>query len=269
MVGDTSEAAQNLPDPQLDLAAGKANLSNLDFNAQVQLILQQNAAINADIRERDQIRHDKTAHPLAQIKLTARIDARVEQVRVDLDILHNIYERITSSRRHRKKYTDEELDNFEDTIQNLEEQCSTYDSSRYRRTTTVKRRINMDFTPPSDSEPMTEEEQLKAMASIQRWRTRDEQFDQQLQEIGEAVERIGEVAVVIGERANEQVMKAVATMEHVEDATEDVTSVSQQIKSVLRKQKTVECSIRAALIASFVVVACLFVYSLIRFLKNR
>ncbi|GBE58645.1 hypothetical protein BOVATA_001380 [Babesia ovata] len=268
MIGAASEASLNPPDPQQDLATGKANLSNLDFNAQVQLILQHNAAITADIRERDQIKRDKSAHPLAQIKVTARIDARVEQVRIDLDILHNIYERITASRRHRKKYTDEELRQFEDTIQNLEEQCSTYDSNKYRRVTTVKRRINMDFTAPTESEPMTEQEQLKARESIQRWRTRDEHFDQQLQEIGEAVERIGEVAVVIGERANEQVLNAIATMEHVEGATEDVTSVSQQIKTVLKKQRTVECSIRVTLIFTFLVVMCLFIYALIRYLKS-
>ncbi|GIX61314.1 uncharacterized protein BcabD6B2_07490 [Babesia caballi] len=201
---DTSSAAQYA---QPDASESKHNLNNLDFNAQVEHILSQHAAIAADIRERDNIRRDKTAHPLAQIKITARIDARIQQVREDMEVLNTIYDRIKSAKRHRKKHTEEELQKFEDTIRNLEEHCNTYDSNKYRRMKTVKRRVQLDLSAPEGEETRrwsasgghacaaTEEDQLRASDSIKRWHTRDVHFDQQLQEIGEAVERIGELRV--------------------------------------------------------------------------
>ncbi|ORM39993.1 uncharacterized protein BXIN_1404 [Babesia sp. Xinjiang] len=268
MVTTSDEKSQGVQDVVPDAALGKKNLHNLDFNAQAALILDQYAAIVADMRECDQVKHDKSAHPIAHIKLTSRIEVRIQQVRSDLDILNTIYERIKASKRHRKKYTDEDLRKFEDTLRNLEEQCDMYDSGRYKRSTTVRRRINLDLSAPEGSATVTEEEQMKAQESIHRWRQRDEEFDQQLQEIGEAVERIGDVAVAIGEKANEQAKKAINTMEQVQNTTSDISVVSQKIKTLLRTRLSIEFAFRIGLILTFLTVLCVFVYALLKFLKS-
>ncbi|EDO08448.1 putative integral membrane protein [Babesia bovis T2Bo] len=262
-----SENGASQHDEVADAALGKHNLNNLDFNAQVALILDQHAAIVADMKERDQIKNDKSTHPIAHIKLTSRIEVRIQQIRSDLDILSQIYEKIISSRKYRKKYTDEELLKFEDTLQNLEEQCNIYDSGKLRRPTTVRRRINLDFSVP-EGYSMNEEDKTKATESLQRWKDRDEGFDQQLQEIGEAVERIGDVAVVIGERATEQAKKAVDTMNKVQNTTSEISVVSMQIKTLLKRRYNLELSFRIGLILIFLIVFCVFIFSLIKFLKS-
>ncbi|GFE53482.1 transmembrane protein [Babesia ovis] len=258
----------NQQDAVPDAGLGKQNLTNLDFNAQAALILNQHAAIVADMRERDQVKHDKTAHPIAHIKLTSRIEVRIQQVRSDLEILHVIYERITTSKKHRKKYTDEDIKNFEDTLHNLVEQCSMYDGGKYRRQTTAKRRLNVDFSAADGPEEVTEEERMRASESIQRWRKRDQDFDHQLLEIGEAVERIGDVAVVIGEKANEQAKKAIQTMSKVQETTDEISTVSYQIKTLLKRRYNLELGFRIGLIITFLIMFCVFIFALIKFLKS-
>ncbi|KAK1933075.1 hypothetical protein X943_002073 [Babesia divergens] len=249
-------------------AASKVNLDNLDFQAQVSLVLDQLSAISADIRARDQLKRDKASHPLAQIKLTTSIEARLQQTRSDIDVLCAIYERITSSKRYRKKYTDEEISKLEDTLRNVETQYNAYNASRFKRPFGTTKRLNVDLSSQANALPVTQEEQAIANESIQRWKQRDEHFDEQLQEIGEAVERIGTVAITIGEKASEQAKNAIETMHRVEGTTADISAVSTQIKRILKRQRRVECSIRIGLILTFLILLSVFIVCLAKFIKG-
>lgn len=266
MVKDSTARITTSSDEDDEGAASRVNLENLDFNAQAAAVLDHFSAISADIKARDQLKRDKSPHPLAQIKLTTSIECHLQQAAADLEVLNVIYERITSSRRHRRKYSDEEINKFEETLTNLETQLSTYESTRYKRSLSAKKRANLDLSP--NTEEVTPEDQALADESMQRWRKRDENFDEQLQEIGEAVERIGNVAITIGEKATVQAKSAITTMSKVQDTTSDISAISLQIKQVLRRQRRVELTLRIGLILTFLILLSIFIFLLFKVVKS-
>ncbi|KAK1445095.1 hypothetical protein BgAZ_110010 [Babesia gibsoni] len=279
MERDAREKSNSYNDVNEDTATAKLNLDNLDFSAQASLLLDHFAAITEYVRTRDKLKRDKGAHPLSQIKLTSKLTGRIQQARADLDVLANIYQKIVTTRRYRKRYTEEEIKNLEDTLHNLESQLSSYESSKLGTPKGAKTRSNVTFNVPETQctfsasfiqlFPVSPEEEAIANENIKKWRQRDEHFDSQLEEIGEAVERIGNVAVTIGERATEQASKAIDTMTKVQNTTADLAVISQEIKRVLIRQRGIEFTMRIGIITLFLLVLSLFIFFLHKTIHGR
>lgn len=267
MERDAREKSNSYNDVNEDTATAKLNLDNLDFSAQASLLLDHFAAITEYVRTRDKLKRDKGAHPLSQIKLTSKLTGRIQQARADLDVLANIYQKIVTTRRYRKRYTEEEIKNLEDTLHNLESQLSSYESSKLGTPKGAKTRSNVTFNVPETQ--LSPEEEAIANENIKKWRQRDEHFDSQLEEIGEAVERIGNVAVTIGERATEQASKAIDTMTKVQNTTADLAVISQEIKRVLIRQRGIEFTMRIGIITLFLLVLSLFIFFLHKTIHGR
>lgn len=256
---------------QATITSSEQNLENADFYAQKVLLLNLITSITSDIRERDKLKRDKKSHPMAYIKLSSKLESQICLAYDQLDVLKNILSKIQASKRYRKKYSDNEIMDFNDTVKNLEDQISTCESSvRYKSAASSKRnKVDLDLGSPTvNREPLTAEEQSRAAESIRKWRERDEGFDRQLHEIGEAVDRIGEVASQIGEKAMEQAKSAIDTVSKVQDTTNDISAVSMRIKKVLKRQRLMECYFRLILVVTLLTLLAVFLFILMKTIKS-
>ncbi|KAK2194933.1 hypothetical protein BdWA1_001613 [Babesia duncani] len=249
---------------------GKQNLETADFEAQKVLVLNILTDITSGIRERSRLKHEKAAHPLAHVRLATKLDSLSRSARTELDTLEDILSKINGSKRLKKQYTEADIQNFKSTLGNLQEQFTTCEAT-IRQTlidSPRKQRVNLDLTEPQNLKAATKEEELMATDSIRKWRQRDEEFDQQLQEIGEAVDRIGMVAAQIGERANVQAELAIETIGQVEGTTLEISSVTHKIKKLIKRQRRIECTIRIALIGTMLLLLAIFIYAFFSFIKS-
>ncbi|AFZ81639.1 hypothetical protein BEWA_010570 [Theileria equi strain WA] len=257
---------------QATIASSEQNFESADFYAQKVLVLNLITSITSDIRERDKLKRDKKSHPMAHIKLSSKLESQICLAYDQLDILKNILTKIQGSKRYRKKYSDSEINGFNDTIKNLEDQVSTCESSvRYKSVASTKRnKVELDLVGPTvNRESLTAEEQSYAVESIKKWRERDEGFDRQLHEIGEAVDRIGEVASQIGEKAMEQAKSAIDTVSKVQDTTNDISAVSIRIRKVLKRQRLMECYFRLILVVTLLTLLAIFLFILMKMIKSK
>ncbi|KAH0473374.1 MAG: uncharacterized protein KVP18_003321 [Porospora cf. gigantea A] len=79
-------------------------------------------------------------------------------------------------------------------------------------------------------EPNAEEQ-----GAMQRWAERDEQFDHQIDEIGQVVDRLGDIAIRIGEKADQQNLIAMDLCRQADAANEELLNVNAKVHAVLKK----------------------------------
>ncbi|BAM41753.1 fibrillarin [Theileria orientalis strain Shintoku] len=250
--------------------AAERNLENLDFDAQRNLVVNLITSMNEDVRERDKVKRDKSSHPLLHIKLSTRLESQLISAMNHMEVLKKINTKLQSNKKKKLKYTDGELMAFEDTINNLNENLLNLENAiRYRSSTVKKSKVDLNLKSVSfDKEALTMEEQNYVAESIKRWNERDQDFDNQLKEIGEAVDRIGEVAINIGARAQEQAKNAINTVTQVENTTKGISDVTLKIKKLLGRQRMMECYVRFILIVLVLVLAGILMYMVIKKLRH-
>ncbi|EAN32148.1 putative integral membrane protein [Theileria parva strain Muguga] len=259
-------------DEGIDPFAAERNLENLDFEAQRQLIVNLITSMTENVKERDKIKRDKTSHPLSHIKLSTKLESQVLAAYNYLDVLKNIYSKLVSNKKKRGKYTEHELNSFGETIKNLDENLLNLENMIRYRASAMTRKTRMDLninSVPFDKSALTTEEQNYVTESIRRWNERDEGFDKQLQEIGEAVDRIGEVAIHIGARAQDQAKAAMEAVGDVENTTKGVSEVTSKIKRLLKRQRMVECYCRFVLVLIVLILSGVVIYLVMKRLKHK
>ncbi|KYK67495.1 putative transmembrane protein [Toxoplasma gondii TgCatPRC2] len=117
--------------------------------------------------------------------------------------------------------------------------------------------------------PFVEEVSREDRETIRRWKERDEEFDKQVAEIGEAIDRIAHVAVQIGDKAevHHELIQQVQT--HTEQAAAEIQVLNAKVKGLLSKQSNATFFTRLLLIVILLFLVC-FVLSIVyaRYIKR-
>ncbi|CBZ50305.1 conserved hypothetical protein [Neospora caninum Liverpool] len=124
-------------------------------------------------------------------------------------------------------------------------------------------------TPSPLRAPQIEEVSREDRETIRRWRERDEEFDKQVAEVGDAIDRIAHVAVQIGEKAEVQHELVQQVQTHTEQAAAEIQHLNAKVKGLLSTQSNATFFTRLFLIVILLFLAC-FVLSIIyaRYIKR-
>lgn len=171
------------------------NLDNADFLAQKTILIDLIHDINVKIKERDNLKKNRTNNPIEIIKIGNTINIKLEQIILVHDAFVQIYNKIAKTKKLKKKYTEEQLDDFANSVKILTTHVSECDAAvRHKTVTMTKQELcnlkMMDLDNDPD-EPINDKDKVEAEEALNRWKLRDQQFDDQIRGIGEAVERIG------------------------------------------------------------------------------
>eukprot|EP01057_Protomagalhaensia_wolfi_P001254 Protomagalhaensia_wolfi_Nauph_80__1253@NODE_173_length_3305_cov_36_500000_g130_i0_p2_GENE_NODE_173_length_3305_cov_36_500000_g130_i0NODE_173_length_3305_cov_36_500000_g130_i0_p2_ORF_typecomplete_len364_score74_70RPW8/PF05659_11/0_11COMP/PF11598_8/0_59Sulfatase_C/PF14707_6/0_78Sulfatase_C/PF14707_6/1_6e04Sulfatase_C/PF14707_6/4_4e02DUF1515/PF07439_11/0_51DUF1515/PF07439_11/2e02Cytochrom_C_2/PF01322_20/8_9Cytochrom_C_2/PF01322_20/20CCDC158/PF15921_5/66CCDC158/PF15921_5/7_1HeLo/PF14479_6/5_3MCPsign len=79
-------------------------------------------------------------------------------------------------------------------------------------------------------EPTAEEK-----AAMDRWAARDKDFDRQIFEVGDVVDRLNVLAVEIGNKAEQQGKMAIELSRQADEANQEVIEVNSKLKSIMMK----------------------------------
>ncbi|PHJ22109.1 transmembrane protein [Cystoisospora suis] len=106
-------------------------------------------------------------------------------------------------------------------------------------------------------------------AVLRRWKERDEEFDKQVAEIGEAIDRIAHVAVQVGEKAEVHHEMIQNLQKHTDEAAAEIQNLNAKVKTFLGKQSNGTFFTRLILIVILLFLIC-FVISTIysRYIKK-
>ena len=74
-------------------------------------------------------------------------------------------------------------------------------------------------------------------AAVQRWKARDEQFDEMLDQIGLVVDRLNPIVTQIGEAASRQGIVAQELEKKAERAESDFVKMNKRIKVIMQTEK--------------------------------
>ncbi|CEM05171.1 unnamed protein product [Vitrella brassicaformis CCMP3155] len=92
--------------------------------------------------------------------------------------------------------------------------------------------IQVDSTGGQPMSPTEDEER-----AMYRWKHRDAQFDKQVEEIGEGVERLGEIATQINVTADKQTAMAAEIQKTAEKASAELNKMNVKLKKFMEEQK--------------------------------
>eukprot|EP01054_Gregarina_sp_Poly1_P011273 Gregarina_sp_Poly_1__11272@NODE_934_length_5669_cov_479_949661_g79_i1_p2_GENE_NODE_934_length_5669_cov_479_949661_g79_i1NODE_934_length_5669_cov_479_949661_g79_i1_p2_ORF_typecomplete_len173_score32_33_NODE_934_length_5669_cov_479_949661_g79_i146805198 len=79
-------------------------------------------------------------------------------------------------------------------------------------------------------EPTAEEQ-----ATMNRWAARDKDFDRQILEVGDVVDRLNVLAVEIGNKAEQQGRMAIELSRQADEANQEVIDVNNRLKNLMLK----------------------------------
>eukprot|EP00920_Eleutheroschizon_duboscqi_P019413 GHVT01045972.1.p1 GENE.GHVT01045972.1~~GHVT01045972.1.p1 ORF type:complete len:347 (+),score=90.19 GHVT01045972.1:609-1649(+) len=115
-----------------------------------------------------------------------------------------------------------------------------------------------------------EEPSAEELETLARWKERDRAFDQQLEDVGAAIDRIGTVTVAIGERVEGQNNMALEMQDKAEAATDEITAINYRLKSIMSKTSSSTCCCRVCLILLVLILGC-FTFAMIynQFIKPK
>ncbi|CDJ41963.1 hypothetical protein, conserved [Eimeria tenella] len=114
-------------------------------------------------------------------------------------------------------------------------------------------------------EELTEEDE----AVLQRWKERDKQFDAQVAQIGDAIDRIAEVAVTIGQQAEQHSQKAEELAQQTQQAAAELQQLDAKLKAFMKSQSSSNFCCKLILLLLVMLLGC-FVFSTIyaRYMKK-
>ncbi|PFH31208.1 hypothetical protein BESB_030820 [Besnoitia besnoiti] len=122
---------------------------------------------------------------------------------------------------------------------------------------------------PAGRGPQVEEVSEEDRATMKRWKARDEEFDKQVEEIGDAIDRIAHVAVQIGENADLHHELIQNVHGQTDQAATEIQHLNAKVKGILGKQSNTTFFTRLLLIVILVFLIC-FVISTVyaRYIKK-
>lgn len=114
-------------------------------------------------------------------------------------------------------------------------------------------------------EELTEEDQIV----LQRWKERDKQFDEQVAQIGDAIDRIADVAVTIGEQADKQSHVVEELTQQTDQAAAQLQLLDSKIKKFMKQQSASNFCCKLILLLIVMLLIC-FVFSTVyaRYIKK-
>lgn len=114
-------------------------------------------------------------------------------------------------------------------------------------------------------EELTEEDQIV----LQRWKERDKQFDAQVAQIGDAIDRIADVAVTIGEQADVQNQIVEELTQQTNQAAAELQVLDSKLKKFMKEQTASNFCCKLILLLLVMLLIC-FVFSTIyaRYVKK-
>lgn len=226
-------------------------------------------AVLEAIRERQALQR-KHGNCIEAIQKRAFIDDKLKQLDGDLRRMQEVY-RLQSQKKH--KFTDEELESRFQDVQvlkkKLEEAKATYRNQGTvtddeLKTITEMRRglglnpqtgVPLDLEAGDSGREPTEEEK----AAMGKWQQRDQDFDRQLEVIGDGVDRLGQIAERIGQTAQKQNVMLSEVHKKMDKNNTSVQQLNQKIKKVMSSQKNSTFFCRLVLV--IVLLGCIgFVY---------
>eukprot|EP01068_Selenidium_serpulae_P006015 Selendium_serpulae@DN4265_c0_g1_i2.p1 len=207
------------------------------------------------VKERHEMQK-KHGNNVETIKKKAQITDQLRSLEIDMKSLQDVYKKQTKTK---KKFSQEELDNRFQDIQVLRRQIDELtglanNTNQYAGTeiktlsdirTEAAERGEGRFGP--EGAGTYEEASEEDKATMARWKERDAEFDKQLDLIGQGVDRLGDIAVQIGEKADEQ--KELITELHTEAdvASDDLIEMNDRIKKIMGDSMGFNCCCKVIL----------------------
>eukprot|EP00923_Selenidium_pygospionis_P059987 GHVN01105606.1.p1 GENE.GHVN01105606.1~~GHVN01105606.1.p1 ORF type:complete len:365 (+),score=73.36 GHVN01105606.1:141-1235(+) len=193
------------------------------------------------IRQRHEIQR-KSGNNVATIQKKAAIIDILKAANVDFIKLQDIYKK---QAKQKKKFGVEELNNrFQDVqvlkrqiaeVEDVARNVNQYSTTEIRTLADLRaetaNRSGGRFGPTGA--PSYEEASEEDRATIGRWKERDKEFDAQLDTIGEGVERLGEIAIQIGQKAEEQQEYVTQLHTEADVATDELVKINAKIKKIM------------------------------------
>lgn len=198
------------------------------------------------IRERHDIQK-RMGNNVETIQKKSQISEKLRGLQLDIDKLQEVYKK-QAKQKKKLKLTDEEIESrFADVqvlkrqvdeIHGIAQNSNQYSTNEIRTLTEIRaenaERGQMRFGPNGTAGGGGYEEPSDADRSqVNRWKERDKQFDEQLGQIGEGVDRLGEVAVQIGHKADEQAALTTQLHSDADVATDELVEMNNRIKKIL------------------------------------
>ncbi|KAL8275136.1 hypothetical protein Esti_001015 [Eimeria stiedai] len=114
-------------------------------------------------------------------------------------------------------------------------------------------------------EELTEEDQIV----LQRWKERDKEFDAQVAQIGDAIDRIADVAVTIGHQADVQSHKVEELTQQANQAAAELQFLDTKLRRFLKEQSPSNFCCKLILLVIVMLLIC-FVFSTVyaRYIKK-
>lgn len=170
--------------------------------------------------------------------------------------LKKLEEILNKQMKQKNTFSVEEMNDKEETFSILKKQI--YDCKKLSNYDAIKPTTIMDFnefknkeqTVRPDANSATHDEE--DMLIINRWKERDKQFNDEILEIGEVIDKIGDNAVVIAKKANQQNELIVNIQEQTDKAHDNVVEVNVDIKKLMKKKSQVTWCCRISLIVAFI-----------------
>lgn len=207
------------------------------------------------VRERHEMQK-KHGNNVETIKKKAQITDQLRSLEIDMKSLQEAYRKQTKMK---KKFNQQELDNrFQDIqvlrrlideLTNLASNTNQYGGTEIKTLTEIRAeaaergegRFGPEGAAPYE-EPSDEDK-----ATMARWKERDAEFDKQLDLIGQGVDRLGEIAVQIGEKADEQ-KELITQLHHDADiASDDLVELNARVKKIMGDSMGFNCCCKVIL----------------------
>lgn len=170
-----------------------------------------------------------------------------------------------------RKYTEEVLDRRFQELQLIKQQIEESRKLFKNPTGYTESEIKTltDFQSQMRSHGVSQQEWRDLNAEekgvLERWKQKDAEIDAQLLELGDAIDRLGEVAVAVGEKADKQAELVAGLHQQADEANQELQEVNNRIRELLLTQNGM--NLVCKLVLSFVLVGLIgFIISLI---KNR
>lgn len=171
--------------------------------------------------------------------------------------LKKLEEILNKQMKQKNVFSSEEMNDKQETFSILKKQV--YDCKKLSNFDAIKPTTIMDFnefknkeqTTRPDANSVTHDEE--DMLIINRWKERDKQFNDEILEIGEVIDKIGDNAEVIAKKANQQNELIINIQEQTEKAHDNVVEANIDIKKVMNKKSKVTWCCRISLIVTFLI----------------
>lgn len=201
--------------------------------------------INELIRSRHQIQR-KQGNTVEVIQKGATLKRNFEHIDARFARMKDVFK--AQVRLRGKKFTDEQLDQRFNELQVIKQQIESarnifqngglFSDAQVKTLTDFQGQMKKQGLSFPNTQTQHEWRELthEEQQALDRWRERDADIDRQVAQIGDAVDRLAEIAVQIGEKTEQQSQLVAKLHEQADDANAELLAVNDTIKEILKKQ---------------------------------